>query len=319
MRAARTLSMLLLLQARGRLSASELAELLEVSVRTVHRDIDQLNAAGVPVYAVRGRDGGFELLPGWHTQLSGLTNLETDMLALGALPGVAQALGLRQALAGAEIKVAAARVADPATLRSRLHIDPNRWFYDEEQPAHLQLLLHAAMTDHRVRLTYRHTARQTKTQIDPLGVVLKAGVWYVVALDRSRQRTYRLSQIESVEVIDHQFQRPDGFDLAQAWTTARAQYESSIVTGSARIRATSAALRRLAAASGTIARILSTDLMAPSTVEQRVVTIPIESTDDAIRLLLAPDIEVLDPPELRREMQEAALATARQYSFGGNS
>lgn len=119
---------MLLLQSRGRLSATELADLLEVSVRTVHRDIEQLSAAGVPVYALRGRDGGFELLDGWRSQLTGLTDDEAAAIFLAGVPGLANALGHGDELAAAELKLLASMTGnDPLRLRSRFHVDPTRW------------------------------------------------------------------------------------------------------------------------------------------------------------------------------------------------
>jgi predicted DNA-binding transcriptional regulator YafY len=308
------LSLLLLLQTRGRLNATELASLLEVSVRTVHRDVEQLSAAGVPVYAVRGRDGGFELLPGWQKQLAGLTTGEAEALSLAAVPGVARVIGIDRELGLAQLKLAASRATEPMTLESRLHVDPTRWFFDEEHPPALAAVFAATMASQRVRLTYRRASVASTRIVDPLGLVLKAGVWYLVAANRARVASYRVSQIEAAITTDEVFDRPAGFELAEAWATAVRAYETGLVTTTARIRVTPACLQRLAAGDGVIARAI-TELpneVGPDGLLD--VEIPIESIDHAVRTMLDPEIEVLDPPGLRDRLREAAQMLARRYA-----
>jgi predicted DNA-binding transcriptional regulator YafY len=305
------MSIVMLLQSREQLSASRLAELLEVSVRTVHRDIDQLSSAGVPVYAERGCSGGFRLLPGWKTQLAGLTSAETDALTFASLPSVTDALGLRNALTTAELKLATTRLT-ATPLRSRLHIDPTRWFFDAEDPGCLGPLLDAVLNDRRITLSYRRTSDISIKTVDPLGLVLKAGVWYLVARHRHRRRTYRLAQVAAVRLTGSTFERPDDFDLASAWSQSAADYEANLTMSTARIRATPAALERLAGTSGAIAAVVRA--VAPSPPGARIeMTVPIETFAHAAVLLLDPELEVLAPPALRQHMRATALAIAAQH------
>lgn len=307
------MSVLLLLQIHGRLSAAQLAARLEVSVRTVHRDIEHLSAAGVPVFAVRGSKGGFQLLPGWHEQLAGLTTAEADALTLSALPSVVRALGLAEDLERADLKLSAARYADQGALRDRLHIDPSRWFFREDEAALLPLALHATLHNVRLRLSYRRQSGVSTRTVDPLGVVLKAGVWYLVAGRRDRPGAYRLSRVEAAEITGEHFRRPDDFDLAASWATIVTCYEASMAGATARVRATAAALYRLASNTEAIARSLPMALRSAGPDDWVTATIPLEATHEAHTLLLAPDIEVLAPTELRDALRAAATATARHY------
>src|SRR5579859_6561765 len=187
MLASRLLSILMLLQARGRVSARELAAQFEVSVRTIHRDIDQLSAAGIPVYADRGRNGGFALMDGYRTKLTGLTQPEAEALFLAGLPGPAAQLGLADLLSTARLKLMAALPADvrPSAERiaARFHLDPAGWFHGTDSLASLQPVARAVWSGHCLRLRYRPAgqAEAYPRRLGPLGLVLKAGVWYLVA------------------------------------------------------------------------------------------------------------------------------------------
>jgi predicted DNA-binding transcriptional regulator YafY len=188
MQASRLLSILMLLQSRGRMSARALADALEASVRTVYRDVDQLSAAGVPVYAERGRQGGFQLRDGWRTQLTGLTTREAQTLFMAGLPGPASELGLGDALASAQLKLLAALPAqwqdDARRVGSRFHLDPIDWYRSAPPADHLRAVADAVWTQHRLRIRYESWTRSAQREIDPLGLVLKAGVWYLVAAQR---------------------------------------------------------------------------------------------------------------------------------------
>jgi predicted DNA-binding transcriptional regulator YafY len=186
MRASRLLSLLLLLQNRGRMTAPALAAELEVSVRTVYRDVESLGAAGVPIYADRGPAGGYQLLDGYRTRLTGLTSDEADSLFLAGVPGPAAELGLGGALAAAQLKLTAAL---PAELRDRasrvgerFHLDAPGWFRDAEDTPFLSDLATALWRDQRIEVRYRRWGHdEVDRLLDPLGLVLKAGVWYLVA------------------------------------------------------------------------------------------------------------------------------------------
>src|SRR3954447_22965589 len=180
MRASRLLSIMMLLQAKGRMSAETLAEELEVSVRTIYRDIDQLSAAGVPVYADIGRNGGFALLDGWRTRLTGLTAPEARALFLSGLPGPAGELGLGDEVAAAELKLLAALPADwqdeATRMSSRFHLDPRGWFQPGHKPEFLKVVADAVWKETRLTLRYQSWKEIRDRVIEPLGLVLKGGV-----------------------------------------------------------------------------------------------------------------------------------------------
>src|SRR6059058_3412157 len=184
-RASRLISLLLLLQTRGQLTAAELAERLEVSERTIQRDADALAAAGVPVEAVRGPAGGYRLAGGYRTRLTGLTADEADALFAAGMPGPAAELGLGGELAAARLKLLAAlpqELQERATRSSRLfHLDTRGWFRAEDTVPHLPALAAAVWQGCRARIRYRERGRVVQRTIDPLGLVLKGGAWYLVA------------------------------------------------------------------------------------------------------------------------------------------
>src|SRR5437870_5303738 len=214
MRARRLVSLLLLLQTRGQRTAAELADRFEVSIRTIHRDIEALGDAGVPVEAVRGPAGGYRLARGYRTRLTGLTAEEAE--ALFAAP--AAELGLGRVLADARLKVLAAL---PAELQERaersarlFHLDTRGWFRGEDRTPHLPLLASAVWQGKRVRARYREGPRVVQRTVDPLGLVLKAGAWYLVARRSVGMRVYRVSRFASVRILGQSFQRPSDFDLS---------------------------------------------------------------------------------------------------------
>ncbi len=171
MRASRLLSILLLLQSRGRMTAQQLADEFEISVRTVYRDIDNLSASGVPVYADRGRDGGFQLLDGYRTRLTGLTPAEADALFLTGLPGPAAELGLGDAMAAAQLKLLAAlpseRREGAERVASRFHLDPIGWYQTIEQTAFLPTLAEAVWNTRRIGVRYESWTAVVERQLDP--------------------------------------------------------------------------------------------------------------------------------------------------------
>jgi predicted DNA-binding transcriptional regulator YafY len=321
MRASRLLSILMLLQARGRLTAETLAAELEVSVRTIYRDIDELSASGVPVYADRGPNGGFALLDGYRTRLTGLTPDEARALLLAGLPGPAAALGLGEALAGAQLKLLAALPVEGSAAAqatgARFHLDPVGWFQGAEEAARVPVLADAIWRDRRIRMRYRRWTGVVEREACPLGLVLKAGIWYLVASVEDAIRTYRVSSIQALDVFDAGFERPAGFDLAAHWVNAARRYEASVYTGTARLRATREGLRRLALISGAVAEAVA-DAEPPAEdcgwVE---VEIPIESIDQAAGevLRLHADVEALGPLALVERVSEATRALAARYGI----
>jgi predicted DNA-binding transcriptional regulator YafY len=229
MRASRLVNLLLLLQTRGGMTAGQLARELEVSIRTVHRDVEALSLSGVPIYAERGPHGGVRLVDGYRTRLTGMTPEEAEALFLSGLPGPAAELGLGTVVAAARLKVLAALPPELRARASRLverfHLDAAGWFRATESVPHLATLADAVWSGRRLRVGYERGDRVVERVLEPLGLVLKAGVWYVVAAAEGQVRTYRASRVTAAEALDERFERPDGFDLASFWAEASAAYE----------------------------------------------------------------------------------------------
>ncbi|MGK5681210.1 helix-turn-helix transcriptional regulator [Actinoplanes sp. URMC 104] len=316
MRADRLLSLLLLLQTRGRMTAQELAAELEVSVRTVYRDVESLGAAGVPVYADRGPAGGYQLLDGYRTRLTGLTSDEAGTLFLAGMPGPAAELGLGSVLAAAQLKLRASlpgELADRADrVRERLHLDAPGWFRGDEPVPHLSTVADAVWSGRRLEIRYRRwkAPREVTRTLHPLGVVLKAGRWYLVAATDTRTTAYRVSSILDAELLDEPARRPEGFELAAFWREWTQRYERSVYTATATVRMTVAALERMAYVfPPEMSRVARAEAGEPDESGWLVTRVPIESVRHGhIELLkLGAEAEVLEPPELR----ECFAATAR--------
>ncbi|WP_207476646.1 helix-turn-helix transcriptional regulator [Arenibaculum pallidiluteum] len=318
MRSSRLLSILLTLQARGQATAAELAAGLEVSVRTVYRDIDALSAAGIPVYAEKGHGGGFRLLDGYRTRLTGLTAREAEALFLAGLPGPAADLGLSEATAQMRLKLLAALPetsrADAERVGERFHLDPVGWFQGPEQIALLPTLALAVWTARKVWIRYESWKGIVEREAGPLGLVLKAGLWYLVAEAGAQVRTYRVSSIRELTVTQVPFERPADFDLRGHWDRFARDYEARMQAGRATVRASPSALHRL----GRVNRALADAVRQagpPDPDGWRTVEIPVESVEIAVRELLGlgDTVEVLAPPELRQALATAVAALARLY------
>jgi predicted DNA-binding transcriptional regulator YafY len=321
-RADRLLSLLLLLQTRGRMTAQGLADELEVSVRTVYRDIESLGAAGVPVYADRGPAGGYQLLDGYRTRLTGLTSDEAGTIFLAGMPGPAAELGLGSVLAAAQLKLRASlpgELADRADrVRERFHLDAPGWFRAGEPVPYLSTVADAVWSGRRIEMRYRRwkAPREVTRTLHPLGIVLKAGRWYLVAAAETRTTAYRVSNILDAELLDEPASRPEGFELAAFWDEWTERYERSVYTGTATVRMTAAALDRMAFVfPPEMSRVARAEAGEPDGEGWLVTRVPIESVRHGhIELLkLGADAEVLDPPELRAAFAETARGLAATY------
>jgi predicted DNA-binding transcriptional regulator YafY len=305
MRAARLLSLLLLLQTRGQLTASDLAERLDVSVRTVHRDVDSLAAAGVPVEAVRGPAGGYRLAGGYRTRLTGLTADEAEALFAAGMPGPAAELGLGGELAAARLKVLAALPAElqeRATRAQRLfHLDTRGWFRAGDRVPHLPMLAAAVWRGRRVRLRYREGAKVVRRTVDPLGLVLKGGAWYVVARRSVGMRVYRVSRVVSARTLAEGFERPSAFDLAVFWDGWSRAFEENRPRVEVRVRVSEG-----------VRRFLPGDRRIEP---DGSIAVGFENLGEACRelLRLGSDVEVLAPAVLRERVAETAYAVAALY------
>jgi predicted DNA-binding transcriptional regulator YafY len=326
-RASRLLSILLLLQTRGRMTAQGLADELEVSVRTIYRDVDSLGAAGVPLYGDRGLGGGYQLLEGYRTRLTGLSGDEAESLFLAGAPGPAAELGLATTLATAQLKLLAALPPElrsrAGRIRERFHLDAPGWFRDVEPTPHLAAIADAVWNQRRLRVRYRRWGgeqHQVRRILEPLGLVLKGGAWYVAAAVSGQVRTYRVSQVRELETVAERFERPEGFDLAGYWRGWSRRFEADLLREEAVVRLSPRGFHLVQAMFGpAVARAAVESAGEADAAGWRRVVIPIESVERAeIDLLrLGADAEARSPPELRRRLAAAAAALAALYSPPG--
>ena len=325
MRASRLVNLLLLLQARGGMTGSQLAQELEVSVRTVYRDVEALSEAGVPIYAERGPHGGVRLVDGYRTRLTGLNEDEAQALFLSGLPGPAAELGLGTVVAAARLKVLAALPpelrARASRLTQRFHLDAPGWFRPAEPVPHLETLAAAVWEERRVTVAYRRPDRIVDRTLDPLGIVLKAGIWYLVATTDGQVRSYRVSRVEGVTVTEERFQRPPHFDLVAFWDEAIAAYQESLPQIEAILRVRSSAIDWLATSIGDPAWATATRQPDPAGEDWVRVMLRVETIESALAdlLRLGPRVEVLEPQTLRQAVIDEARAVLGAYGSGSGS
>jgi len=327
MLASRLLSILMFLQARGRASARELAEEFEVAVRTIHRDIDELSAAGIPVYAERGRNGGFRLQDGWRTKLTGLSESEAETLFLAGLPGPAAELGFADAVSTARLKLLAAL---PPTLQpsaeriaARFHLDPGIWFQHAVALPSLPVIARAVWSERMLKLRYRRSGETEARprRLGPLGLVLKAGVWYLCAQSGTAVRTYRAANIHDAEITNEVFERPKHFDLAAHWREAVREYEGGVYHEHADVRLSPRGIYMLDLLGPYVVRAAAETARKPDRKGWVRCTLPLESIDFGIRELmrLGDEVRVLGPARLRAEFAASAARMARVHRGGGRS
>lgn len=320
MRESRLLSIQMLLQTRGRMSASALADALEVSVRTLYRDVDELSAAGVPIYADRGRNGGFQLMEGWKTTLTGLTPSESQAVFLSGLAGPAAQLGLGPDVEAAKLKLLASLPSDwrdhSQRISSRLHLDPVDWYREADPVPQLATVAEAVWGEHQLAMRYESWKSDSKRSVSPLGLVLKAGTWYLVAVQREEPLTFRVANIRDAQVLPERVRRPKKFDLAACWNESIKRFERELYTRQATLLATAGGLKGLCYLSNAVAKAVGT-VQRPTGRDDRVrVRIPIESIDHATGQLLrlSPDVEVIAPAALRASIVQKVVQVARLYA-----
>jgi predicted DNA-binding transcriptional regulator YafY len=328
MRAGRLLSVLMLLQARGRMTAQAMAEEMEVSTRTILRDLDHLSASGVPVWADRGRNGGFQLQQGWSTRLTGLTEPEAQALFLSGLPGPAAELGLGGAVASARLKVLAALPADwrsdAQRVSSRLHVDPIDWFRAGTRSEYLAEVSDAVWKARRIAMRYESWSGTRDREVEPLGLVLKAGAWYMVARPNRKDepRVYRLANIRALTPLKQTFPYPDDFDLATYWSVTTRRFEASVYRDEATLHVTSRGLSHMQQFPSAVAEAAR---RSARPIARRPgwfrVKIPIESVDHAATqvLRLGVEAEARAPAGLRARMRDTATHLGQVYARTGRS
>jgi predicted DNA-binding transcriptional regulator YafY len=311
MQASRLLKILMLLQSRGRQTAPQLAAELEVSTRTVLRDIDELSAAGVPLWGEPGRYGGFQLQAGWSTQLTGMTEMEAQALWLAGLPQAAAELGLGGAAASARLKLLASVPAPQRgasnRVAQRLHLDPLDWYRAADTPQHLQAVAAAVWQGHCIRVQYESWKGLQRRQLAPLGLVLKAGAWYLIAVPAGARepRTYRLASLRDCQPLGEGVQRPHGFDLASYWQGSTLRFEAELRRLAVRVRASPRALGWL----------LNARIPHEALEPEGEYRLWFEGEEMALRQLLGfgAELELLEPAGLRQQLREQALAVAARY------
>ncbi|MCI4040340.1 WYL domain-containing protein [Streptomyces sp. TRM75563] len=328
MRAARLIKMVLLLQARPAMTAAELAAELEVSERTVTRDAQALSDAGVPVYAERGRAGGYRLVGGYRTRLTGLARDEAEALFLSGLPAALREMGLEDAASAARLKVSAAllpslRDASSSAAR-RFHLDAPSWYHEPETPELLPAIADAVWDDRLLRARYRRGGgreagdggTEVARVLAPYGLVLKAGVWYLCARAGEDFRVYRIDRFTAAEPAEERFERDETFDLPGFWAERAAGFARSLLRTEVTVRVSGRGARMLAYAGDRAAAAAAlAEASEPDPDGWRTLTLPVESPDVAYGQLLAlgPELEVLAPESLRLRFAAAAERLREMY------
>ncbi|SEM78816.1 Predicted DNA-binding transcriptional regulator YafY, contains an HTH and WYL domains [Stigmatella aurantiaca] len=315
MKSSRLLALLLVLQRRGTAKAAELAEELEVSVRTLYRDVAALMAAGVPVWTEPGPQGGIHLVEGWRTRLDGLTADEANALFLFGAPQAVADLGLATVAVSARAKVNATLPPElrgrASRIRERFLLDAPGWFSRSESLEALPAVAGAVWEGRRLDLQYG--APPKRRRVDPLGLVLKAGVWYLVARHEQALRTYRISRIHRAEGRPETFTRPEGFELAAWWAESSEAFDRSLLTYRCRVRVSPYAQVRLpqVVPHDAVRRMLE-EAGAPDGEGWRTVDLLMEGEDVAAEQLtaLGSGVEVLEPLALRQRLYEVATRMA---------
>ncbi len=311
----------MLLQAHGRLSARELARRLEVSERTIYRDIDALSAAGVPVYAERGRHGGCALLPGYRTDLSGLTAAEARALFIFTGRGTLADLGLERDLRAALRKLLAGlpepQRPEALQAQARVVVDPRGWLQPTDELAQLGVIQEAKWSDRRLRLRYRSSSAPDAREIDvePYGLVAKAGVWYLIAADAGDPRLFRVSRVEEATLLEAPSRRPAGLDLEALWEQLRRRVEERPAGCDVRLRVRPERRDMLLRVCASQLARPAQPLPEPDPAGWSRLLLVFPGVDPARGVLLGfgTDVEVLAPPELRQEMAQTAQAVTELY------
>ncbi|MFE9094386.1 helix-turn-helix transcriptional regulator [Streptomyces sp. NPDC007264] len=331
MRAARLIKMVLLLQSRPAMTAAELARELEVSERTVARDAQALSEAGVPVYADRGRWGGYRLVGGYRTRLTGLARDEAEALFLSGVPGALREMGLQDAASAARLKVSAALLPSlrdaPRTAAQRFHLDAPAWFTEPGTPPLLPAVADAVWDDRRITVRYRRgqddgggerAGNTVQRELEPYGLVLKAGIWYLCAqvAGDGPFRVYRVDRLASVEAGQEHFARDGEFGLAAFWEERAEQFARSILRAEVVVRLSADGVRGLPYAVDPVsAREALKGAGEPDGRGWVTLTLPVESEEVAHAQLtaLGPEVEVLSPKRLRARFARDAARLAGLY------
>ena len=321
MRADRLLSLLMLLQARGQQTAQELAKELEVSERTIYRDVEALSCAGVPIYGEPGPEGGFALVDSYRTNLTGLTEGEVRALFMLSIPAPLADLGVSQELRTALLKLSAAlpdaRRHDESWVRQRYHLDATWWRQGEERIPHLQTIHQAVWQDHQLFVVYRSPfAIELERLVAPYGLVAKAGVWYLVGARNDVIHVYRVSDLSDVRLTDEAFTRPADFDLAAFWEVWCTAYETNLVDFTATVRVAPSFVPSFPRYFGNQIHAKIAQADPPDAEGWISLELSFESFEAARDRILSfgRGVEVLEPPALQRSVLDYAEQIVTMYA-----
>jgi predicted DNA-binding transcriptional regulator YafY len=316
MRADRLLSIILLLQTRGRMTARTLADELEVSERTIHRDMEALSLSGIPVIAERGIGGGWSLLGEYRTSLTGLSEAEVQSLFVTRPTRLLADLNMEKAADGALLKLLAAM---PSTYRERaeyarqrLHIDVSGWQKSDESAPLLHVLQEAVWQESKIKFAYGRDNCAVERTADPLGLVAKGSVWYLVAGVDGEIRSYRVSRIESVDVLSEHADRPPDFDLGAFWRESSRRFQAALPEYVVRARVRTEIIPRLTYA-GRFARIQQIGEVSSDGWAEAVIRFDVEEMAMEYALSFGTNLEVLEPVDLRKRVSKMAAATIAMY------
>jgi predicted DNA-binding transcriptional regulator YafY len=321
MRADRLLSILLLLQARGRMTARQLAQELEVCERTIYRDVDALGAAGVPIYGDAGPAGGYALVDSYRTNLTGLTEGEVRALSMLNVPAPLADLGVSQELRAALLKLTVAlpdaRRRDQERVRQRYHLDSSWWRQGEERVPHLRTIHQAVWQNRMLHVVYRPPfATEIERLVAPYGLVAKAGIWYLVYAINGAVRVHRVSDYLDVRVTEESFERPAGFDLESFWEEWCAEYETLLSDFTATVRVAPAFVPQLPRYFGSVIHAKVAQAGPPDAEGWVRLELSFESFEAARERILGfgRGVEVLEPLALRRSVLDYAEQIVALYT-----
>ncbi|MGE6753497.1 helix-turn-helix transcriptional regulator [Rossellomorea sp. NPDC071047] len=320
MRGDRLVSILLLLQTHGQMTAKELSERLEVSERTIYRDMEALSGTGIPVVAERGKNGGWSLLEDYQTDLTGLKESEIRALFVSPSAHLLDDLGLTRTSEEARNKLIA---SIPLIYResakdvwNRIHIDTSSWRKQKEKRASLEVIKEAIWTENKLTITYQRADGNTDDRtVSPLGLVAKGDLWYLIASKENGDiRNYRASRIQSAVPLEETFERPKKFNLAQYWNSSTQAFIKKLPSYEVKVEVTASTLSRLTF-TGRFARVL--EIGDRRNKEWIPVTLSFDTEEEAKGYLLgfADQVKVIEPKELHQrilELAEAAVAFYRQ-------
>ncbi len=321
MRADRLLSLLLLLQNRGKMTARQLAEELEVSERTIYRDINALSYAGVPVYGSAGPEGGYDLVENYRTRLTGLSDGEIQALFMLSIPAPLNALGMAQTLKSAMLKLTAAlpesRRPDEEKIRQRILLDPSLDHTTDEPNRLLHAIHEAVWNSYELQITYKPFFTEAiQVTVYPFGLVARGGKWYLVCEKNEQTRVHRVDQLLAVKHDGQNFVRPDDFDLVAFWENWRAEQDASQSVYQVRLRIQSEILPYVGGNFGEQIRKKAVLEDHPDPDGFFTLDLAFESLFHA-RMKLLPlggAVEVLTPLALRLSMQDVGVQIAARYT-----